>query len=284
MTAYAAPSARPVIIRVALFWLAYLTVLAIVGLFKGMLPPSVPRDLAWGGVSTVILVGMTRFFERRASSRSGDSTIVFNRGTLPRFALGVAVGSSVLAFNIAILRLVVGPIRVVVNEPSALATSLVVMIATFIALSCMEELGFRGYPLRELIPAIGFWRAQAIVAIAFGLSHIIYGWAPSTVLLGVIPSALLFGIAASVSGGLAMPVGVHAALNMALWSVGAKTGHGIWTVVVPPDLQPRVDALSPYLGAGSVVGLALLLWILRPRRGSRDDRVATSQSSVPSTT
>lgn len=259
------PTSRPptrTFIRVGLFWIGYLVVLLVMGLLKGMLPPAGWRDLAWGGCSAAMFALLTLGFERWDTGRTSD--IAFDGGTAIRFLIGLAVGAAIVAINLAIVRVVVGPIRVVVNPQTGLA-AVVIMAITFIALSCMEELGFRGYPLRALTSALGTWPAVVITAVAFGLSHLAFGWPVSAVVLGVIPSGVLFGVAASASGGLAMPVGVHAAVNMALWSVGAKETPGLWTVIIPPALQARNDALSPYLGVVTVLVLATLTWRLRSR-------------------
>ncbi|MEO8623784.1 MAG: type II CAAX endopeptidase family protein [bacterium] len=257
-------SKRHVGVRVPLFWIAYLAVLGGTGILKGMLPPSSWRDLAWGSCCAAILVPITIWFERRFTAGSTSTVISVDRGTVLRLAIGAVIGAAVMAINLSIVRLFVGPIRLVVNDGYGRSAAL--MAATFIALSCMEELGFRGYPLRTLTAAVGGWRAQAIVAVAFGLSHLAYGWSISTILLGVIPGGILFGSAAAASGGLAMPIAVHAALNLALWSVGAKQGSGIWTVIVPPESQPQLDAISPILGVATVLVLSAMTWQLRSRR------------------
>jgi membrane protease YdiL (CAAX protease family) len=147
------------------------------------------------------------------------------------------------------------------------------MVGTYLALSLMEELGFRGYPLRTLVPTLGPWRAQAIVAVAFALSHIGFGWPLRTVLFGVLPNALLFGAAALASRGLAMPIGLHAALNISRWAVGETDVSGFWTLTVAESGRDRVATSAPFIGIGVTVVATISLWgwYLRygalPRRG-----------------
>lgn len=53
--------------------------------------------------------------------------------------------------------------------------------------------GFRAYPLWTLVGALGIWWAQGVVAVAFALVHILYGWSMSPVLLGVFPKEQYYG-------------------------------------------------------------------------------------------
>lgn len=263
MTSLAPGRSTTPLTRVALFWSGYLAILVFTGMFRGMLVPQRWGDFAWGIGSSALLIVLTLAMERR-SGPSGRSSVSFDEATLVRFALGAAIGLCVVAVNLAVVRLAIGPIRIL-RDP-ALArpfTTLALMAAGFLALSAMEELGFRGYTIRSLVQTIGPWRAQLVVAVAFGLSHLAYGWPLQAILLGVIPSAVLFGVAALVSGGLAMPIGLHAAINLALWSVGAKGGGGLWIVDVPADLQARLAAISPILGLAGVLAWTGILWRFR---------------------
>jgi membrane protease YdiL (CAAX protease family) len=105
-----------------------------------------------------------------------------------------------------------------------------------------------------------------LTAVAFGLSHLLYGWSWSAVLLGVIPSGLLFGAAAIVGRGLAFPMGVHAALNLAAWSIGMKETPGPWTVVLAAGTEQRVGAVGPWIGLGVTLAPALILFRARDHR------------------
>jgi membrane protease YdiL (CAAX protease family) len=131
---------------------------------------------------------------------------------------------------------------------------------TLLALSCMEELGFRGYPLRALVPTLGPWGAQALVAVAFALSHFLYGWSWASVVFGVLPSAFLFGAAALASGGLAMPIGLHMALNVAQWSIGEKESTGFFTQTVDQTARARIEQVAPITGMAVILAMAAVLW------------------------
>jgi membrane protease YdiL (CAAX protease family) len=146
----------------------------------------------------------------------------------------------------------------------------------FLVLACMEEIGFRGYALRTLVRSLGMWQAQAIVAVAFGLCHVAYGWSWINILMGVIPSALLFGFAATSSRGLAMPIGVHAGVNFAQWAVSGDAG--IWKLVFSDQLRPRVELLSRVVGIAVVLLAAFLFWLYQVRRDREDGGLKVSDS------
>ncbi len=251
--------------RTLLFLLCYFAALWLAAIPKGMVPPAY-ADLTWGAIASVILVALTRAFLKREGRTWHEIGLAPDGGSVVHMLMGVGIGIAVYAATLTLISLVVGPLRVVAETAPSFGT-LLRTAAGVLALSCMEELGFRGYVLRTLIPAVGHWPAQVFVAIAFGLSHLLFGWSWQTVMMGVIPSALLFGAAARASDGLAMPIGVHAAVNFAMWVVGEKDSAGFWTLDVDPASASRVAAAAPVIGAAVPIATALvLLWWHQRRR------------------
>jgi membrane protease YdiL (CAAX protease family) len=240
------------VVRVALFWLAYLAILFATGMFKGMAPPAV-RELAWAVASTALVLGLTLLFLRREKRAPGSVGLALESGSMRRFAVGLIVGFSLYGLHLLIVSAVAGPIRLA-PAPGADAGRLVLAVGTYLALSSMEELGYRGYPLRTLLPDIGLWPAQAIVVALFSLNHILFGWTWSMVLLGVTTGGLLFGMAAIASRGLALPIGLHAAWNIGGWSVGEKDTPGLWTMV----LDEGNGVSAGRVGTIAFVGVMLL--------------------------
>lgn len=214
-------------------------------------------DVVWGVVASLAIYAMTRLFLRSDKRTLSDVGLDPDKHSIARLLIGIAMGFVVYALTMAVLSLTLGPIRF--TEPMLPSVGdAVLMLASFAALATMEELGFRGYALRTLIPAVGVWPAQLAIAVAFGLSHIAFGWPWTSVLLGVIPSALLFGVVAVRSGGLAAPIGLHAALNVAQWMVGAKDARGVWILSVDPSHTERMTAYAPFVGmAVTLLAIAL---------------------------
>lgn len=245
------------ILRVALFLVGYFAILFVASIPKGMVPPAF-ADLVWGTLSSIGILALTVWLMRREQRDLSSIGLQPDGGTALRLIGGFVIGCAVYALTLALISVSAGPIRLT-PDAAAGGGTLLLVTASFLALSCMEELGFRAYPLRTLAPSMGVWPAQLLIVVAFGLAHLLFGWAWQPVLLGVIPSALLFGAAAMRSGGLALPIGIHAALNLALWAVGEKGGTGIWHISVDEARVPHVSAAAPFIGVGVLLAAALLI-------------------------
>jgi len=154
-----------------------------------------------------------------------------------------------------------------------------IYFARFLSTSCMEELGFRGYALRRLTGVMGPWPAVCLTAVAFGLSHLSYGWDMRTIALGVVPAGLLWGMSAVATRGLAVPIGLHAAWNFAAWSAGSRAETGLLHMIVEEDaleLTQQVGTVS-YL---SVFGaLTVAFWFVHRRNVQRAALSPTSSGS-----
>jgi uncharacterized protein len=258
-------------LRVALFLAGYALILFVASIPKGMVPRGF-ADLVWGVVSALATLVLTIVLLTRERRTRRDVGLMADARTAARLVAGLAIGTGVYAITAAVVSLLLGPVRWSAATPQPLTTWLLV-VASCLALSAMEELGFRGYALRTLIRAIGVWPAQLAIAVTFGLMHLAFGWSVPTVLTGVIPSALLFGVLAVRTGGLAMPIGVHAALNVAQWVVGAKDSPGVWTLSVDPARTELLTRYAPLVAMGMtlLVTLAMARWPVSLAVGGRAD-------------
>ena len=212
--------------RVIIFWVGYFLILLVASIPKGM-SPARWGSLVWGLTSSVAIIGLTLLLVKREGRVPRDVGLSVGAAAVGRFVAGVALGLCVYSLVLLLTSLLVTPIRF--TRLAALdAGDICLMIGSYLALAVMEELGFRGYPLRTLVLALGRWQAQAVVAAAFCLSHVAFGWPWAVVAFGVLPGAILFGVAALAGGDLGMPIGVHAAMNVARWMVGqtAIRGYG----------------------------------------------------------
>jgi membrane protease YdiL (CAAX protease family) len=253
------------LLRVAAFFVAYNLIMFLASIPKGM-APRLAADLVWGGLASLGTYALTAFLLSREQRTRQELGLLPDRLSLPRLIGGLAIGLAVWGAQMAVISGTLGPIYVESTAAPHITVWLSV-IAGFLALSAMEELGFRAYPLRTLIPVIGEWPAQFAVAALFGLWHLVFGWPWQTVLLGVVPSGLLFGVMLSRSNGLAMPIGLHAALNIGLWSVGGKELPGVWTLNTAPEHTAQVEAYAPLVGmAVTLLATAVIArWPVRRR-------------------
>jgi membrane protease YdiL (CAAX protease family) len=249
--------------RVGLFWAGYLAVLVLSSVPKGMAPPRWGQ-LVWGATSALALLILTRTMVRWEGRTARDFGLVLERATARRFLVGVLIGLAVFACPVALIALLTGALRLVPTGGPG-GGDVLLTLSTLLALSAMEELGFRGYPLRVLGPLLGGWRAQAVVAEAFALTHVAFGWSWQTIALGVLPSALLFGACAVASGGLAKPIGAHMAVNVAPWAIGEADGTGIWTVAVDASAQTAVAATAQLVSPIVTLIAAGAVWTWQKR-------------------
>jgi uncharacterized protein len=250
-----------VLMRVALFWCCYMAVLVLAWMIKGKVPPNWGQ-LVWGLASSAALLPLILVFLRWEGRTFRDIGLNFETMSVPRLVAGTVIGVAAFAVILWLVSMIAGPMRL--TRGTASPGGMVVSGFTTLAIACMEELGFRGYPLRTLVQTIGMWRAQAIVAVAFGLCHVAYGWSWTNIVLGVMPWALVFGFAATSSRGLAMPIGVHAGVNFAQGAVSDNSG--IWKLVIDDQLRPRVGFVSRLIGIAVALLVAFLFWRLQIRR------------------
>ena len=257
-------------LKVSVFWAAYLAILLVAGWAEAFLPPAFAK-LFWGTTSSVLILILTVIFLRRERRKPQDVGLGFDSLTPARLAAGLLLAFATYGLILLLVSTLLGPIHFVwAPRPNPAATLL--SVSTTFALACMEELGMRGYPLRTLVPALGYWPAQFIVAIAFGICHKLFNYSWLAILLGVIPSALLFGATAIASRGLAMPIGVHAGVNLAQWSVGEQ--GGFWATNAADIARARIATFSPVIVASVMVLASILLWLYgrKPQGEASRDR------------
>jgi uncharacterized protein len=182
------------------------------------------------------------------------------RASLLRFAFGFLAGLVLVAVYAAISA-AAGHVRWV-RAPGTGFVATLMSLFTYVALSCREELGFRGYPLLRLKGFCGVWGAQIIVALAFAAEHMAGGLPFSRALLGAGVGSLLFGMAALTTRGLAVPIGLHAAWNFGDWILGGKGSPGLWQVVVEEGQQQRAQFVGTvgYLAVMSLATIAFWMW------------------------
>jgi membrane protease YdiL (CAAX protease family) len=266
----------PALARVAAFWIAYMAILFLASMPKsmGMVPASIGQ-LQWGLTSSAALLALTVFVLKREHRSPADIGLAYARASAPRFLLGTCIGVATYGLAVLAIAVVVGGLRLVA-VPTPDAKAIVLGFVTTFTLASMEELGFRGYPLRTLVPRIGLWPAQVIVAVAFAATHIAFGWSWSSVLFGVLPSAFLFGAAAIASGGLAMPIGVHVGVNAARQAFGESHGGWFWNIAADDASIARISQVAPVTGIAITTFMTLVLW----RWHSRQHSSAPSREAI----
>jgi uncharacterized protein len=258
MTEYRTP-----IVRVAIFWVGYIAILLLGSFPRNMVPPQWGQAVwvAWGAA---LVFAMTLAFVRREGRSLRSVGLGVDAATGSRFALGLLAGAAVYGTTLLAVRAATGGLRIE-SRAGVDVAAMAFAAGTFVASACMEGFGFRGYPQHTLQQRFGVWPAVFTAAAFFALSHITFGWPWQQVVFGVFPNGLLFGMVTVASRGLAMPVALHAAINMSQWCFGEDGGVGPWRIIVEPPALARVQALAPVI-ALVVYGLAILAAWLWNRR------------------
>ena len=251
--------------RVALFLTCCAMVLAATAPLAHKLP-GLWSNFVVGTIASLGAFALTVFFVRSEHLRLDDVGAAPDFQSLPRFVFGFFLGMFLVALFAAIL-CVAGHLRWVRSNEVGFAATAVTLLA-YIALSCREELAFRGYPLRRLEPFFGLWGAQTIVALVFAAEHVAGGLPWSRALLGAGVGSLLFGMAAIATRGLAVPIGLHAAWNFGDWMLGGKDSPGLWKVVADDPYQGRLQFVRTIAYLAVIGSSTLAFWIWH-RRTSR---------------
>lgn len=264
---------------VLLFWVGYLAITVFMGFGTSITIRSEVWQLtAWGFASSAGLIALSRFLTRaeKGPRTSLGLDLGLDPSSMGRFSIGFLVGAASFGVHLLIVQAFAGPIRFEwVSGVGAMAAA--IYFARFLATSCMEEIGFRGFALQKLTAKMGSLPAVLITSVVFGLSHLSYGWDMQTIALGVIPGGLLWGMSAIATRGLAVPIGLHAAWNFTSWSAGNRAETGLLTMIVDDDalaLTQQVGMVS-YL---SVFGaLTVAFWFIHRRQAARARLSAVNQ-------
>ena len=257
---------RESVTSVGLFWAGYVALTLLVGFTTSQVIHSeVWQLITWGFLSSAGLVVLSRSMaSRRDGARS--NTPPPRRSNAAGLLLGLAVGACAFALHVAIVALFGGPIRFE-RVPEVGAALVAIYLVRFLATSCMEEIGFRGYALRRLTEGLGLVPALAITTVAFGLSHLLYGWDLTTIALGVLPGGLVWGMSAVATRGLAVPIGLHAAWNFAGWTAGSRAETGLLRMIVEEGAGGTAGTVS-YLVISGVLTAAF--WLVHRRHVRAD--------------
>lgn len=253
--------------RVVLFWAGFAALFALAA------PVSAAFRGLWQGavLGTLVSLGavlLTAWLLRSSGRPLSEIGLGVRRGSPTRFLIGVGCGAVLIGTHVLLLWAFGGEVSIE-RAPEVGAGAILAAVCSFVPLAAMEEIGFRGYPLHRLKTAYGLWAAQAVVAVAFAVYHVLGGFPWVAALLGTGMGSLLFGMAAVATRGLAVPIGLHAAWNFGGWLVGEKPDPGLWTIAVAESSRPTAELVGA-LGYFGILGAATLgFWLLYRRRAPR---------------
>lgn len=248
------------------FWIAFLALLYLAGTLISPVFPSSWERFVYGIGGTLAALGLTWLFIRFEQLSFSDYGLTWQSATITRFIKGFLIGTGIFVI-IIFLMICFGGLSIHLSGNWNPVSSF--WYLSIIPLALMEELAFRGYPFIKLNKAFGLPLTQLIVALAFAIYHIVTGWDITVALLGPGIWAFVFGLGAAWSKGIALPTGIHVALNLSQQVVGMKDGKAgsVWILsenqsaaLIPAD---TVGIICQVLAG--VVAIILTIWYTRKK-------------------
>ncbi|TMM57962.1 CPBP family intramembrane metalloprotease [Maribacter algarum] len=216
-----------------------------------------PDKYELGGVMvTGIALFMTFLVLRKDKKTFKDIGYFWERKTPIRFAYGFLIGIVITGFMLFLLVNFSNLQFRQKTNPNIL--SAVLWLLAFFPLALMEEIIFRGYAFIKINENVGLWPAQILLALLFAWYHDFTGLTFFNQLLGPGIWALIYGIAAVWSKGLALPTGIHMAINVVLALFGQKDDrHAIWNLAYDTEITPILHEQTENVGL--VMQMVILL-------------------------
>ena len=254
------------ILKAILFCIAFTGLYVLIYFLKSSVIPAFSQRIHAGiGIAVALLV--TALFLRMDKRRFRDIGLYWEGRTLSRFVLGIVIGVGLMGAITAAVILFSG-FKIVWNPDSNLLKFLWGSLP-LLPLAYMEELAFRAYPLETIKKQTGIRNTILLTALLFGAYHLANGWTLQNAFLGAGVWGIIFGLAAIVSGGIALPTGLHYAVNMTTSAFGISSGsYHLW-VLQSGDGQSlanyqssQLETLLPQI-ALLLVGVGAMEWYIR---------------------
>ena len=242
-----------------MYWCLFIGIIFLSNWLLIHLFPARWSRLVYGILATLSAFLTTWLFLKYEKRSFSDIGLIWRRGTLLRFFIGVVIGVLIF-FSIMILLLGFAKLELHRN-PKSISLTLLTSYFVFVPLALMEEIAFRSYAFLKLYKAFGLRWTQIIVAVAFALYHILNGWDPLIAFLGPGIWAFVYGLAAISSGGISLSTGLHVALNMMQLMVGIKgTESSFWLVKYKEGVN--VMEMKQVETIGIVIQLLVLMFAI----------------------
>lgn len=224
------------ILRSVLFCTGFTVLFMLCAPISSLFPKMFER-FGYGIVGTLVAFVTTYLYLKYDKLRFPDVGLKFESGTVFKFLAGIVIGIIIMGI-LALTSVYFSGADIEIN-PNSNFFNFILMTLSLIPLALMEELGFRAYPLEILKDKLGIRLSIFITSILFALYHIANGWTVATSFYGPGVWGLIFGLAAIYSKGIAMPTGIHYALNLTTSAFGDSNNNiSIWLLKNPRPVAP----------------------------------------------
>jgi membrane protease YdiL (CAAX protease family) len=248
------------------FMVVFTGLLFLCGNARSLFPPTY-SVLVYGILGSLAGLVTARIFQRKQLPSFAEMGLGWERKTILRFVLGSLIG--LFIFIIILFVLLQYSELTIRYQPQSSPTDYLFLYLPILPLALMEEIGFRSYPQQKLYQSYGPWISQLVIAVAFGVYHVLNGWSLLSSFAGPFVWAFVFGLAAIWSRGIAVPTGIHFALNVLQTITGMKGSKGaVWILDYPPGTNPVLMERTDKIGlimqvAVLIVALLSTYWYVR---------------------
>ena len=246
---------KKVVLKVIIYWSLFFVLFIAASAQSGATFSKPVHRFTSAIIGAIIALSLAGIFIKSENKALADYHLVWGKSTLLNFLKGFAIGLAACAAITTVLVLF-GGLKIQKN-PEAISFWTPFLYLAIVPAAFMEEVAFRSYPFIKLYKAFGLKMTQFIVAIAFALYHLPIGWSILPAFLGPGIWALVFGIAAVLSKGVALPTGIHVGINLLQSIVGMRKDDGSFWLTSQDE-----NAVSFITTSLTIKALVLLVGIL----------------------
>lgn len=262
------------LVRVFGFWITFIILLFVSGSVLNFGLSGLWHRAVYGVVGTLIAFVLTWLWSHRQWERLKEYGLLWRKGSGKQLLLGLLIGTMLIVLMLFFL-LVFTPLQISPKKVQ-LTSEIFFWLFSLVVFAYLEELAFRGMPFVELTRKYGFLWSQLLVAFVFAVYHVNYGWSLLVAFMGPFVWSFIFGLARQYTNGIAMPTGIHIALNAGQVILGLQPGSAsMYTLEVPVQLTPAVQSGIDIAGMALQVVIAIAGIALTYRYHKRNSIIAT---------
>jgi uncharacterized protein len=259
--------------RVLGFWISFIVILFVSGSALNFGLSGLLHRAVYGVIGTLAALLLTWLWSNRNWLSLQEYGLLWRKGSAKRLLLGLLMGAGLIVLMLFIL-LVFTPLQISPKK-AQLSIELFLWLFSLILFAYLEELAFRGMPFVELTRKYGFLVAQCIVAFVFAIYHVNYGWSIQVAFMGPFVWSFIFGLARQYTNGIAMPTGIHIALNAGQVILGLQPGEAsLFTLDIPGQITPAIQSRIDVTGMALQVAIAIAGIFLSYRYHKRSSIIA----------
>lgn len=257
-------------VRAVSFWIIFILLLMAVGFFINIALPAKRERYAYGILGTFAAFIATTIILKIEKKSFANYELKWQKNTILNFLKGIAIGA--LCFATMIMVLMSFTTLSIEKSNNVVTTTALLGLWYILPMAFMEEVAFRAYPFLKLKKVFGLRITQLLVAISFAIYHIVQGWDIQISFLGPGIWAFVFGLGAVWSKGIALPTGIHVALNFLQEIMGMKgNNEHCFYIMNQKSTTPSSLANTEIVGVAVqilvlVAAILLTEWLIRKNK------------------